>query len=146
MVQRICLVLMVALAGCSVPGVDGDPPSATQTPGSAGTDTGAVADENKEIALLNEWNQSVELQIRIIRLATGETVHDQSYTLQPESRRTAYTIRRADTDGIESFEVIVTARNTTADDTFSNDACYGDIRVPINSDGTFNGPLSGGIC
>lgn len=144
--RQIGIVLMIALAGCSAPGIGSDVATPTQSSGSAGTETGAVADENKEVELLNEWNQSVELHLRIVRLATNETVHDQRYTLQPESRRTGYTIRRSDTDGIESFEVIVTARNTTARDTFSNDACYGDIRIPINPDGTFDGPLSGGIC
>ncbi|WP_058991472.1 hypothetical protein [Haloarcula sp. CBA1127] len=105
-----------------------------------------VAAENKEVRLINDWNQSVDVQLRIIRLATDETVHNESYTLSPESRRTAYNISSADTDGIESFEVIVTARNVTARDTFSNDACYGDIHVPVSSDGTFDGPLYSSIC
>ncbi|MDQ2074450.1 hypothetical protein RBH20_18105 [Haloarcula sp. H-GB4] len=105
-----------------------------------------VAAENKEVRLINDWNQSADVQLRIIRLATNETVHNESYTLSPESRRTAYNISSADTDGIESFEVIVTARNTTARDTFTNDACYGDIHVPVRSDGMFDGPHYGGIC
>ncbi|WP_434531581.1 hypothetical protein ACODNH_21600 (plasmid) [Haloarcula sp. NS06] len=105
-----------------------------------------VAAENKEVHLINDWNQSVDIQLRIIRLATDETVHNESYTLSPESRQTAYNISSADTDGIESFDIIVTARNTTARDTFTNDACYGDIHVPVSSDGTFEGPHYGGIC
>jgi len=151
---------MILLAGCIAPEVGTDistPTSTSQSPGtatstpastskSAGTATGVVAAENKDVHLINDWNQSVDIQLRIIRLATDETVHKESHTLSPESRQTVYSISSADTDGIESFQVIVTARNVTARDTFSNDACYGDIRVPVSSDGTFEGPLGGGIC
>lgn len=126
------------------------PGTATSTPASTskspGTATGVVAAENKEVHLINDWNHSVDIQLRIIRLATGETVHSESYTLSPESRQAAYSISSADTDGIESFEVIVTAQNVTARDTFTNDACYGDIHVPVSPDGTSEGPFYGGIC
>jgi len=105
-----------------------------------------VASENKEVRLINDWNHSVDIQLRIIRLATDETVHKESYTVSPESRRTAYSISSADTDGIESFEVIVTARNVTARDTFTNDACYGAIHVLVSSDGMFGGSHYSGIC
>jgi len=144
--QIIGLVLVVLSAGCVSPGTIGDRTSSTSTPQSAGTEAGVVADKNKKVQLLNEWNQSVDLQLRIVRLDTDETVHDENYTLSPDSSQTAYTINRADTSGIEAFEVIVTARNRTTNDRFANDACYGNIHVPINSDGTFEGALYGSIC
>lgn len=162
--QVMGLVAMILLAGCIAPevgtdistpastsqsgGTDISTPTSTSksvgtatstpasTPKSPGTATGVVASENKEVRLINDWNQSADVQLRIIRLATNETVHNESYTLSPESRQTAYNISRADTDGIESFEVIVTARNVTTRDTFTNDACYGYIHVLVNSDGT----------
>lgn len=93
-------------------------------------------DPDKSVRLQNEWNQSVGIHIRVIRNGTNKTVHNETYTLAPASELTAYNISEADPDGIESFVVVATARNTTKRVVIETNKCYGDAYVEIQKDGT----------
>ena len=120
-----------------------DPDTTTGMDGS-GTDTKVVStegasdqpDPDKRVRLENAWNQSVEIRISVVREATNETVHEGTYTLEPEEQREVYNTADADPDGIESFRVTATARNTTESVTIETNACYGGAYVEVLDDGT----------
>lgn len=145
------LALLLLAAGCLSGGPAGTTtsPTPTATPTAAqGSGTTATTpadgheaatnrpDPDKSIRLENGWNRSITIRIRIVRDATGETVHDDTYDLPPDSERTAYDLSEADPDGIESFTVVVTARNRTEHVGIETNACYGDVYVEIQDDGT----------
>jgi hypothetical protein len=111
------------------------PPSPSPTPyGTAGASN--QPDPDKAVQLRNDWNRSVEMRVRVVRDATNETVHDGTYTLAPGEERTAYSLTRADPDGVESFTVVVTARNTTERVRIETSRCYGDAHAEVQADGT----------
>lgn len=157
------LALAVALlaAGClgagpgatpsATPDSPTDAPTTTPAPGSSPgspaspspttpPDRHATAsdrpDPDKAVHLRNEWNRSVDMRVRVLRAATGETVHEGSYTLAPGTERTVYDTARADPEGVEPFEVVLTARNTTERVTVETSTCYGDAHGTVRGDGT----------
>ena len=158
----VALVVLALTAGCVGPSSIGsgsetptpEPPvdTATSTPeppattgmGGAGTDTKAVStrgasnqpDPDKAVRLENAWNQSVDIRIHIVREAPNETVHEGTYTLDPGEQREVYNVAAADPDGIESFRVTATTRNTTESVTVETHACHGDVHVEVLEDGT----------
>jgi hypothetical protein len=81
------------------------------------------------------WNQSVEIRIRFVREATNETVHEGTYTLDPGAEREVYSVADADPDGVESFRVTATARNTTESVTIETNVCSTDAYVEITEAG-----------
>jgi hypothetical protein len=93
-------------------------------------------DADKDVSVENAWNRSVEIDLRVVREATNETVYDETLTLEPGEERTVYNLEDADPDGIESFRVTATARNTTESVTIQTNACYGNAYVEIQDDGT----------
>ncbi|SMP27501.1 hypothetical protein [Halobellus salinus] len=156
------LAVLVLVAGCVGPGSPGsgsatpttEPPTDTAAPtpepdtttgmGGAGTDTKAVStrgasnqpDPDKTVRLENAWNQPVDIRIRVVREATDETVHEGTYTLDRGEQREVYNVADADPDGIESFRVTATARNTTESVTIETNRCYGGAYVEVLEDGT----------
>ena len=128
-------------AGTSTPTPD---PGTTTGMGGSGTDTKAVSteeasnqpDPDKRVRLENAWNQSVEIRIQVVREATNETVHEGTYTLDPGEEREVYNVADADPDGIESFRVTATVRNTTESVTIETNQCYGGAYVEVLEDGT----------
>ena len=156
------LAVLVLTAGCVGPSSVGDgsetaPPTspagtATPTPdpdpttgmGGSGTETAFVGtegasnqpDPDKSVRVENAWNRSVDVQIRVVREATNETVYEGTYTLEPSEEREVYNTADADPDGIESFRVTATARNTTESVTIETNACYGGAYVEVLDDGT----------
>ena len=120
-----------------------DPETATGTDGSS-TDTKVVStegwsnqpDPDKRVHLENAWNRSVEIRISVVREATNETVHEGTYTLEPGEEREVYNVADADPDGVESFRVSATARNTTESVTIETNVCYGGAHVEVTEDGT----------
>lgn len=143
------LAILLLTAGC-LSGVPSEPlssptsetPTRTEMPGtSTSTPDGHEAamnqpSPNKSVQLQNEWNRSVEMHVRVVRDATNETVHDETYDLAPGTKRTAYNVSEAEPDGIESFTVVVTARNTTDRVSIETNECYGDAYAEILDDGT----------
>lgn len=156
------LAVLVLTAGCVGPGSIGNgsetaPPTspagtATPTPdpdpttgmGGAGTETDSVStegasnqpDPDKAVRVENAWNRSVEIRINVVREATNETVHEGTYTLEPGEQREVYNTADADPDGVESFRVTATARNTTESVTIETSVCYGGAYVEVLEDGT----------
>jgi hypothetical protein len=150
--QPALLALLLLTAGC-LSGVSGDTtPSPTETELPTVTQTGTTAtatetpwdhrsasnqpDPDKAVTLKNRWTERVEMQVRVVRDATNETVHDETYTLSPGAGRTVYDISEADPAGVESFTVVVTARNTTERVSIETSACYGNAYAEIQDDGT----------
>lgn len=110
-------------------------PAATPTPG--GHEHAAnQPDPDKAVQLHNEWNRTVDVHVRVIHEATTETVHNETYTLAPDTERNVYTTARAAPDGIEAFRVVVTARNATERVTVRTNECYGDAHGNIREDGS----------
>lgn len=139
-------------SGSATPTPTPEPPADTATPtpdpapGSEASTTETVSvstqgasnqpDPDKTVRLENAWNRSVEIRIRVVREATNETVHEEMYTLAPGEQREVYTTADAAPDGIESFRVIATARETTESVTIETNACYGGAYVEVLEDGT----------
>lgn len=133
------LALLFLTAGC-LSGGPVDPLSPTpETPTSApdGHSTATnQPDSDKAVYVRNDWNRSVEMRVRVVRDATNETVHDETYDLPPGAGRTVYDVSEADPDGIESFTVVATARNATERVTIRTNRCYGDAHAEVRDDGT----------
>lgn len=83
----------------------------------------------------NNWNQSVDLHVRVMRDATNTTVHNETYTLEPGSERTAYNVAEAEPEGIETFDIAITAMNTTENTEIRTNKCFGSAFARIQNDG-----------
>ena len=158
----VVAVVVVLAAGCTGPASTGTgsgtptstPPAGTATPTPApdttteadksGTETKSVTtegasnqpDPDKAVRVENAWNRSVDVRIRVVREATNGTVHEGTYAIDPGGERGVYNIAEADPDGIESFRVTATARNSTESVTVETHACHGDVYVEVLEDGT----------
>jgi len=133
------LAVLLLTAGC-LSGAAGD--ATTEGPTSTATappDHRAASnqpDPEKAVVLENEWDRSVEMHVRVVRDATNRTVHEANYTVGADEERTVYSVAAADPDGIESFTVVVTTRDTTDRVTIETSACYGNVYAEIQADGT----------
>lgn len=92
-------------------------------------------DASKAVHVENYWNESVEVHVQVIRVRSDETVHDETYVVESGDDITAYDTAKADPDGIESFRIVVTARNETENVTIETNTCYGDTYAEIQDDG-----------
>ena len=106
------------------------------TAGCLGAVPSNTPDPDKAVQLENDWNRSVEVDLRVVREATDETVYEATHTLDPSAEREAYDVSDADPDGIESFRIVASALNATERTTISTNACYGDVYVRVDADGT----------
>jgi hypothetical protein len=153
--SRIGSVLVAALllsAGCLSPGSPTEDaastlsetptttaPATSQTPTTTACGWSCLDDRpdpDHAVRLHNDWNQRVTVHVRVVRNATNATVHDATYTLAPGTERTAYNVARADPDGVEQFEVVVTALNTTERTEVRTSECFGSAFARIRSDGS----------
>ena len=92
-------------------------------------------DPRHSVQLENNWNQSVDVHVRVMRDATNTTVHNETYTLEPGSERTAYNVVEAEPDGIETFDIAITALNTTENTEIRTSECFGNAFARIRDDG-----------
>lgn len=96
------------------------------------------------VYLENHGSESASFDITVVRNATGEVVHNQSYVLDPGEDREVYNTDRASPNGIETFEIHWTARNETGQVNIKTNQCYGGAYVMIQEDGTVSSTYS--IC
>lgn len=131
------LAILLVISGClsGAPGGDTPSPTATDEELDWTVTAGEQPDPDKEVHLENRWNQSVEMRVIVVRERTNETVHDDWHHLEPGVETIAYNLSDANPDGIESFHIIVTARNTTENISIETNACYGDAYAEIQDDG-----------
>lgn len=130
----VVVSVLLLTAGC----LDGGPIEGTDTANDVdgwSTTSGDRPDASKEIHLENFWNESVEMHVQVVRVRTNETVHDETYALESGDDVHAYTLSEADPDGIESFRIVVTARNETQNVTVETNACYGDAYAELQDEG-----------
>jgi hypothetical protein len=141
------LALVLLVAGCAGgPGAgaqttDSSPTatrSPTPTPDPVLTGPGGRPEPDQRVTLGNERNGSVAVTLRVVRVATNETVHETTYDLAPDEERAVYSTAEADPDGIEAFRVVVTARGQTRAVTVETDACYGGAYGVVRPDGTLD--------
>ncbi|MFB6118039.1 hypothetical protein [Halosegnis sp.] len=139
---RLLLVaVLVVGAGCTAVGPAGEPtpePSETPPTPTPGDHESAMdqPDANKRVQVANEWNQSVTVSVRVVRVATNETVYATRSEVAPGTDRIVYNLTAADPTGVESFQITVTARNTTQSVTIQTNKCYGDAYAQIREDGS----------
>lgn len=129
------LALLVLAAGC----LGGPPATGTTTPSPTpvGHEHAATQpDPDTAVHLTNEWNRSVTVGVRVVREATGATVHDAAHELAPDANRTVYSTATADPDGIETFAVTVAVHNATQRIAVETSACDGDVYGRVRADGT----------
>jgi hypothetical protein len=152
--RSVLLVALLFTAGCLSAPPDGTSSSPTPTTASpsptATTSANATVtatppthraasnspDPEKAVVVANEWDSVVEMRVRVVRDATNRTVHEATYTVDPGAERTAYDVATADPVGVESFTVVVTARDTTERVSIETSECYGDAYAEILDDGT----------
>jgi hypothetical protein len=101
-------------------------------------------DPSHSVQLENSWNQSVDVHVRVIRNATNTTVHNETYTLEPGSERTAYNVVEAEPEGIETFDVAIRVLNTTESTKIRTSKCFGYAFARIRDDGELF--VSSSIC
>ncbi|ELY63946.1 hypothetical protein C489_17902 [Natrinema versiforme JCM 10478] len=94
--------------------------------------------------LENHGNESATFDITVVRTATNETVHDQSYVLDPEEDREVYNTNESISDGIETVAFRWAAANETGTVEITTNDCYGNAYVTIREDGTAESTYS--IC
>ncbi|MFC4447921.1 hypothetical protein [Halorussus aquaticus] len=98
----------LALGGClsDVPGGYGtETATETGTTGDWIERASNSPDPDHAISLRNEASESRTLRVEIVRRATGETVFDTTEGVSPGGEVTVYDLRRANPDGVETFEV-----------------------------------------
>lgn len=118
----------------ATPSDAGATPTATETP----FDTVAASNEpdpSKHVRLENRWDETVTIDVRVVRNATGMTVHNASYDLDPGADRTVYNTVEADPDGIEGFTIVASARNTTDRVRIETSECYGYAHATVADGG-----------
>lgn len=147
----VLLAVLFLTAGCLSPAsAPEDPSSPTDTvptttepptsPTATTTECGWAClddqpDPNHSVQLENNWNQSVDVHVRVIRDATNTTVHNETYTLEPGSERTAYNVAEAEPNGVEIFAVTITALNTTENTQIQTSECFGNTFAQVRNDG-----------
>lgn len=88
------------------------------------------------IVIENMRSEPVNMTVAVRREKTRKTVHNQTYTLQPDETVTAYNTRQANPDGVEEFNVSVTVDGLADSFTMETDTCQGDILAQVTeSDG-----------
>lgn len=151
-------VLAVLSAGCLSGGplASGDERTPTHTPAAVPTDETPATDRSpetptqtafswqeasnepdpsKSVRLENDWDRNVSVNLRVVRNATNETVHEETYRLSPDEYRTVYDTGRASPDGVEEFTFVVSVRNQTQTVSIETNACYGNAAARIDRDG-----------
>jgi hypothetical protein len=122
LLQLTGLSLAFTVTGCS--GRQGEGPLTPQP------------EPDHQIAIENMRSEPVNMTVAVRREKTGKTVHNQTYTLQPDKTVTAYNTRQANPDGVEEFNVSVTVDGLADSFTMETDTCQGDILAQVTeSDG-----------
>jgi hypothetical protein len=88
-------------------------------------------DPDHQIQVKNKKPDPVNTTVTVRRVKTGETVHNQTYTIQPDAVVTAYNTRQATPDGIEQFSVSVTSDGSTDSFTLETDQCMHDLEAQV---------------
>ncbi|MDS0259685.1 hypothetical protein NDI56_09805 [Haloarcula sp. S1CR25-12] len=101
-----------------------------------------IPDPDKQLELRNDWNQTVTVGVEVIRNATNATVHRGSYEIEPNTQRAVYSTAKANPEGAEYFRFVLTARNTTVQETIRTSTCYGGPVLEIAADGTVSSHYS----
>lgn len=103
---------------------------------SGNAEAAQTPDPNHSIQIEKEISDPDTVTATVLREKTGETVHSQTYTLQPNEAVTAYNTRQVNPDGIENFNVSVTSSGSTDSFTLETDQCMGDAIARVTeSDG-----------
>jgi len=87
------------------------------------------------VKLVNSWDEIVEIDVRVIRDATGEMVYNGTETVGPGTDQTVYNLADADPDRVEAFTTVVTVRNETRRVTIETNECYGAVRAGVTDSG-----------
>jgi hypothetical protein len=134
------LALAVVSAGCAGAPTDGSTTTETATPTPDPVLTGASdrPDPDKRVTLENEWNATVAVDLRVVRAATGETVHEATHEVAAGEEREVYSTAAADPEGVETFRVVASARNETQKVVVETDTCYGGVYGVVRADGGFD--------
>lgn len=155
----VVLALALLSAGClsAGPFAGGDDSTPTLTPAPVPTDTPTAdrstpadtpvrtgsswkrtvnePDPSKVMIISNVWDRNVTMDVRVIRQATNETVHEERYELAPDEGQQVYDTASAVPEGVEEFTLITTARNETTRVTIETDECHGSAHAMVTEDG-----------
>jgi hypothetical protein len=92
-------------------------------------------DRETPVLLRTAGEEAIEVLVRVVCEATGETVHEGTYAVAPDARpRPAVDLSRANPDAGVSLRVVVTARNATGSVTATTTACA-DVTGEVRADG-----------
>ena len=91
---------------------------------------------DKSIDVRNDFNQTVEVRIEVLRNSTGEIVHNETYNVESgEELDEVYNLNESNPDGIEEYEVISTYNETEESLSVFTNNCYGNVYVEITDSG-----------
>lgn len=88
------------------------------------------------VTLHNAWNETATFDITVVREATNESVHDETYKLDPGDEREVYNTEMASPNGVENFELRWAVRNQTGSYTIRTNSCHRGLIIAILEDGT----------
>ena len=136
-VGSAALAVLVLTAG-RLGGVPGTGTTVTsEAPDSPVGTVGAAEqpDADTAVHVENGWNRSVEIRIIVVREATNETVYEETEAFGAGADRDVYNLAEASPEGVESFRITATARNTTESVPIETSVCYGNAYVEITEEG-----------
>jgi hypothetical protein len=88
-----------------------------------------------DVILRNEYDETREFTVEVIRTRTETVVHERSVSLEPRTERTTYNLRHADPDGVEWFEITGSVGDVTKTTEIRTDSCYRNAYVTLDADG-----------
>ncbi|WP_459192157.1 hypothetical protein [Halosimplex sp. J119] len=112
--------------------------------GCLGTHASNRPSADHALSIENYGNESATFDVTVVRNATGEVVHNRSYTVEPGERREVYNTNESDPDGVETFDFRWEARNESGTIDIETNSCYGTVLLSIDRDGSASGTYT--IC
>jgi hypothetical protein len=138
-----------------------DPTTSTSTTGTSSPDVTSTSDSwweeaertpdpDHSISLVNNDDEQATVRLRVLRDATGETVFEETLTVEADEEVEPYNLKEADPDGVESFTVCATRAasetSTTSSTTsvgsrgncatVSTDECHAHTLATVQDDGS----------
>lgn len=90
-------------------------------------------DADKSVNLENKRNGTQDVRIEVVRDSTGNTVHNQTYSLN-NTMDDVYNLQQADPEGVESFTVIATTDKDSGQVSIDTSQCFGNVQVELTEE------------
>lgn len=93
-------------------------------------------DADKPVSIQNEFNETINVNLRIRNNDTGQIVHNQSYSVEAnEDLNEVYNLNELNPDGIQEFEIVSSYNGSREIIAVRTNNCYGNVYVEITQTG-----------